>query len=100
MNDLIEVKSEEHADFLIRNAERLERRARDYEIIAGTDPARYTPSMEAAGKLQVLADRDRASVKAWLAAKQPVVTSKKLIALLDDPRVAAAVNEKGGGRHS
>lgn len=62
---LIEVKSEEHADFLTRNADRLERRARDYEIIAGTDPARYTPSMEAAGKLQALADRDRASVKAW-----------------------------------
>ena len=30
----------------------------------------------------------------------PSVSSSKLIALLDDPRIAAAVNEKGGGRHS
>jgi hypothetical protein len=28
------------------------------------------------------------------------VSSQKLIALLDDPRIAAAVNEKGGGRGS
>jgi hypothetical protein len=28
------------------------------------------------------------------------ISSQKLIALLDDPRIAAAVNEKGGGRGS
>lgn len=33
-------------------------------------------------------------------APRPRRTSAELIALLDDPKIAAAVNEKGGGRHS
>lgn len=32
--------------------------------------------------------------------KAKPISSRKLIDLLDDPRVAAAVNEKGGGRWS